>query len=150
MTDAPFELAIERYIDAPPDRVFRVWTERTAEWWAPKPWTTEIVAQDLRPGGRQAMIMRGLDGATSPMEGVFLEIIPNRSIVFTDAFTVGWVPKVPFMIGFFAFTPEGAGTRYLAGARHWDAEAYERHAAMGFEQGWSIVAEQLAALAEGS
>ena len=37
---APFELAIERHIDAPPQTVFKVWTERLEEWWAPKPWTT--------------------------------------------------------------------------------------------------------------
>ncbi len=43
MTHTPFELAIERYIDAPPATVFRVWTERLEEWWAPMPWTTRII-----------------------------------------------------------------------------------------------------------
>ena len=35
-----------------------------------------------------------------------------------------------------------------ASARHWTKEAYDQHKAMGFEQGWAAVAEQLAALAE--
>ena len=148
MTDAPFELAIERYIGAPPETVFKVWTERLEEWWAPKPWTTRIVEQDLRPGGRSAMIMTGPDGASSPMEGVVLEVVPNRRIVFTNAFTAGWIPQTPFMVGIFTLTPEGAGTPYRAASRHWDEATHKQHEAMGFTQGWSIVADQLAAIAE--
>lgn len=148
MTQAQYELAIERYIDSPPETVFKVWTQRLEEWWAPKPWTTQIIENDLRPGGRSAMIMSGPDGGTSPMEGVILEVIPNRSIVFTNAFTAGWIPQTPFMVGFFSFTPEGNGTRYRAGSRHWDEATQKQHEAMGFETGWTIVAGQLAALAE--
>ena len=148
MIKSDFELSIERYIDAPPVTVFKVWTERLEEWWAPKPWTTKIIEQDLRPGGRSAMIMSGPDGASSPMEGVILEVVPNKSIVFTNAFTAGWIPQTPFMVGFFSFAPEGAGTRYRAGSRHWDQAAHQQHEAMGFTAGWTIVANQLAALAE--
>lgn len=148
MTQAQFELAVERYIDAPPATVFKVWTERLEEWWAPKPWTTKIIEQDLRPGGRSAMIMSGSDGETPPMEGVFLEVVPNESIVFTNAFTAGWIPQTPFIVAFFKFAPEGRGTRYRAGARHWNEADQKQHEAMGFIQGWNIVAGQLAALAE--
>jgi len=148
MTEAMFELAVERYIDAPPAVVWQVWTERLAEWWAPKPWTTEIIANDLRPGGRSAMLMRGPDGATSPMEGVVLEVVPRERIVFTDAFRVGWIPQAPFMVGVFTMTPDGAGTRYRACARHWDEATRRQHEAMGFREGWGAVADQLAALAE--
>jgi uncharacterized protein YndB with AHSA1/START domain len=148
MTQAPFELAVERYIDAPPQTVFKVWTERLEAWWAPKPWTTTVIAQDLRPGGRSAMVMSGPDGQTSPMEGVFLEVAPNERIVFTNAFTAGWIPQTPFIVAFFTFAPEGPGTRYRAGARHWDEAAQKQHEAMGFVEGWTVVAGQLAALAE--
>ena len=79
---------------------------------------------------------------------MFLEVVPNRSIVFTNAFTAGWIPQTPFMVGFFTFTPEGRGTRYRAGSRHWDEAAHKRHEAMGFTEGWGIVAGQLADLAE--
>ena len=82
------------------------------------------------------------------MEGVFLEVVPNESIVFTNAFTAGWIPQTPFMVGFFTFAPEGQGTRYRAGARHWDDAAQKQHEAMGFIQGWTVVAGQLAAIAE--
>jgi uncharacterized protein YndB with AHSA1/START domain len=144
----PFELAVERYIAALPEVVYRVWTERLEEWWSPRPWKTKVIEQDLRPGGRSAMIMSGPEGDTSSMEGVILEVIPNRSIVFTDAFTAGWMAQKAFMVGFFSFAPEGSGTRYRAGSRHWDAASHKQHEEMGFAQGWGVVADQLLELAE--
>ena len=145
---AEHELSVTRLIDAPVDLVWRIATERLTEWWCPKPWTTEIVEQDWRPGGRSAMIMRGPDGEEHPMEGVFLEVTPGRRFVFTDAFKAGWIPQTAFMLGYFEFADEGGKTRYTAGARHWTAEARAQHEAMGFVEGWGKVAEQLAALAE--
>jgi uncharacterized protein YndB with AHSA1/START domain len=148
MTEAKFELAVERYIDAPLEIVFKAWVERFEEWWAPKPWTTQILKQDLRSGGASALTMSGPDGSSSTMEGVFLEVTPNERIVFTNAFTAGWIPQTPFLVGIFTFSPEGGGTQYRAAARHWDEAAQKQHEAMGFIQGWGIVAGQLAAIAE--
>ena len=142
------ELSVTRLIDAPVDLVWRIATERLTEWWCPKPWTTEIVEQDWRPGGRSAMVMRGPEGEEHPMEGVFLEVTPGKRFVFTDAFKVGWIPQTAFMVGWFEFADEGGKTRYTAGARHWSEEALKQHEAMGFVEGWGKVAEQLAALAE--
>lgn len=143
------ELSITRFIGAPPETVYRVWTERTGEWWAPRPYTTPGVELDLRPGGVGRMDMRAPDGTDLPNQGVFLEVVPNRKLVFTDAFRAGWVPHAPFMVVVVTFEPEGDGTRYTATVRHWSEDARQRHAAMGFEQGWTTVAGQLAALAEG-
>ncbi len=148
MTDTPFELAIERQIDAPPEIVWKVMTERLPEWWCPKPWRAEVVEQDWRPGGRNAVTMYGPNGEESGGEGIFLEVVPNRRIIFTDAFKAGWIPQEPFMVGFFELTPDGDGTHYRAGARHWSEAAFNQHKDMGFEGGWSTVAAQLAALAE--
>lgn len=148
MIQATYELAIERQIDAPPEVVWKIWTERLEEWWCPKPWTTKLVEMDLRPGGRSAMVMAGPNGETMPMEGVILEAVPNRRVVFTDAFTAGWVPQGPFMVGFFELTPKDGGTHYRAGSRHWNEVDHKKHEAMGFIDGWTKVADQLAALAE--
>ena len=52
------------------------------------------------------------------------------------------------MVVVVTFAPEGTGTRDTARVRHWRAETLKRHEAMGFHQGWSIVAAQLAELAE--
>ena len=150
-----YELSITRFIDAPPEAVYRIWTQRTEEWFAPKPWTTRVIEQDLRPGGRSAIEMTGPNGESHPSEGVFLEIVPGERIVFSNAFTAGWKPKTLMtsecdfaMVGIVTFEREGSGTRYTARVRHWDAEAMEKHAAMGFVDGWTMVAGQLAEIAE--
>ncbi len=147
------ELSITRYIDAPPAKVWEIMWTRTPEWWAPKPWTTEIKGLELKAGGRMAFVMRGPNGEgeseESPMEGTILEAVPGERLVFTDAFAPGWIPQGPFMVGIFTLAAEGDGTRYTGAARHWTDEAYDQHKAMGFETGWAIVADQLAELAEG-
>src|SRR5690349_7622796 len=106
------ELSITRFIAAPPDVVWRVFTTRTGEWWAPRPYTTPGVEFDLRPGGIARTDMQAPDGTPHPNEGVFLEVVPNRRIVSTDAFRAGWVPAPAFMVAIFTFDPEGEGTRY--------------------------------------
>jgi len=149
MTDiADLDLSVTTYIDAPPEMVWQVMTQRQEEWWCPTPWRAEIVEQDWRPGGRAAMIMRGPNGEEMPNEGVFLDVVPGKHFISTDAFTVGWRPAGPFMVGIWAIEAEGEGTRYTASARHWSAEARDQHAAMGFEAGWGAVAQQLKALCE--
>jgi len=147
--NADMDLSVTRLIGSPVDRVWTIMTERLSEWWCPKPWTTEVVEMDWRAGGRSAMVMHGPDGEHHPQEGVFLEVVPGRRFVFTDAYAAGWVPRTPFMTGIFEIVEEGGKTRYTATARHWTAEAKAQHEAMGFEQGWGAVADQLVALAEG-
>ena len=44
------ELAVTRLINAQPAHVWHVMTERLAEWWCPRPWTTEIIRLDRRAG----------------------------------------------------------------------------------------------------
>lgn len=143
------DLSITRLIDAPVDRVWTILTERLTEWWCPKPWTTEVIEMDWRAGGRSAMVMHGPNGERHAQEGVFLEVVPGKRFVFTDAYAAGWVPQTPFMTGVFELADEGGKTRYTATARHWTTEAKAQHEAMGFAQGWGAVADQLAALAEG-
>jgi uncharacterized protein YndB with AHSA1/START domain len=142
------ELSITRLIDAPGDVVWRAWTEHGNEWFCPRPWRAEVEVQELRAGGRSKLTMYGPDGEVMPHEGVFLEVVPGRRIVSTDAFTAGWVPAGPFMLRIDEFADEGGKTRYTATARHWTAEAAEQHAAMGFEAGWGAAADQLAEVAE--
>lgn len=142
------ELVIERLIDAPVAAVWRAYTDHLGEWFCPAPWRAEVVAMDLRAGGRSAVTMYGPDREVMPNEGVYLEVVPERRIVFTDAFTHGWTPAGPFMVGTFEFEPEGERTHYRGTARHWTAEAKAQHEAMGFAEGWAKVAEQWEAVAK--
>ncbi len=153
MSDVTHELSVGRHICAPPAKVWQVMTQNISEWWCPKPWTTTIGKLDWRAGGAFHLIMRGPDGEADcqgeeSVGGVLLEFEPERRFVFTDAFSAGWEPQKPFMVGSFEIEADGDGTRYRASARHWTAEAMEEHRKMGFEQGWRAVADQLAALAE--
>src|SRR3546814_15958780 len=75
---AQHELSITRFIDAPPEAVYRVWTERTGEWWCPRPWTTPVVEWDLKAGGRAFTVMRSPEGEDMPPDGIFLEVVPNE------------------------------------------------------------------------
>ncbi|AQR74161.1 SRPBCC domain-containing protein [Sphingomonas sp. LM7] len=146
--DETRELWVEKRIDAPIDAVWKAWTDHLEEWWCPKPWTTELIQLDLRAGGRAAMIMRGPDGEENAIEGVILEVVPGRKIVWSDVFKAGWVPSDPFMAGTWEFTPQGDKTLYRGSARHWSEEAYQQHKLMGFEAGWGVAARQLEAVAK--
>jgi uncharacterized protein YndB with AHSA1/START domain len=144
----PLTLSISIWIDAPPARVWGMMTQHRASWWCPAPWRAEVVEEDWRAGGRDAMVFKGPDGEAMPQDGIFLEVTPGVRFVATDAFTAGWVPAGPFMVGIWEIAPEDGGTRYNASARHWTAEAHAQHRDMGFEAGWMAAAQQLKALCE--
>lgn len=144
------DLVLTRLIDAPADTLYRCWTDAALlpRWFVPAPWAVARAELDVRVGGRSLIVMRSPEGQEIPSEGVYLELIPGRRIVFTDAYSAGWVPSPkPFMTGTISFDPEGSQTRYTARVRHWRAEDKAAHEAMGFEAGWGICADQLAELA---
>jgi uncharacterized protein YndB with AHSA1/START domain len=145
------ELVLARIIDAPRENVYRCWTEPelVTQWFAPKPWTTPRAEMDVRTGGSSLVVMAGPDGNEFPNPGVFLEVLPGKKIVLTDAYTKAWEPsEKPFMTVVLTFEDEGEGrTRYVARVAHWSVADREAHEKMGFHEGWSIAADQLAALA---
>jgi uncharacterized protein YndB with AHSA1/START domain len=142
------ELMITRIIDAPPEKLFRAWTdpEIMKQWFTPRPWTTPVIETDVRPGGSSYVLMRGPNGEEFPNRGIYLDVVPNEKIVFTDAFTSAWVPsQKPFMVGIITFEDLGGGkTRYTGRALHWTAEDKKTHEEMGFHAGWGQCADQLA------
>lgn len=142
------ELAVARVIDAPPERVFKAWTTQLPRWWGPHGMTTPWWEMDLRPGGVFRTRMRAPDGTEYPTKGIFLEVVANERIVFTDAFEAGWEPS-PDMF-FTAITTlealPGDRTRYVARALHWTVANRDKHEKMGFHQGWDESLDRLAAL----
>jgi uncharacterized protein YndB with AHSA1/START domain len=143
------DLVLSRLIDAPSDKVYRAWTEPELlkRWFAPLPFTTPVVELDVRPGGASLVVMRGPDGTEFPNRGVYLEIVRNRRLVFTDAYVQAWEPSQnPFMTVILTFEDEGGKTRYTARVRHWTVADRETHERMGFHRGWGQCADQLAAL----
>lgn len=146
---AMHELVLTRLIDADPMDVYRCWTEPELmkQWFTPRPWTTPVIENDVRPGGTSYVLMRGPEGEEHPNRGVYLEVVPGRKLVTTDAFTEAWVPsEKPFMTAVLTFEPEDGKTRYTAIARHWSAEDKEAHEQMGFHDGWGKATDQMEAL----
>lgn len=145
------ELVLTRLIDAPREKVYRAWTEPELmkQWFAPKPWSTARVETDVRPGGASLVVMADPDGNEFPNPGVYLEVVPNEKLVFTDAYTKDWQPSAkPFMTVVLTFEDEGGKTRYTARARHWSAEDKANHEQMGFLEGWGLCATQLEEVAK--
>ena len=148
----PFELVLTRVIDAPADKLFQCWTTPALlpKWFCPPPWGVSHAEMDVRPGGSSLVVMRGPNGEQVDNRGVYLEVVPNQRLVFTDAFTEAWVPSTkPFMTGILTFENlDGGQTRYTAVVRHWSEEDLKMHEQMGFHEGWGIATDQLAALAK--
>ncbi len=149
---AEHELVLTRLLDAPRENVYRCWTEPALmkQWFAPKPYTTPVAEVDLRAGGRSLVVMKSPEGQEIPCPGQYLELVPGRKIVATDAYVGDWVPGSgkPFMTMVLTFEDEGGKTRYTARVRHWTEEDKKKHEEMGFHQGWGQCADQLEALAK--
>lgn len=149
--DSERDLVLTRLIDASPTAVYRCWTdpELMKKWFAPKPWSTPRVTLDLRPGGGNVVVMADEAGNEYPNPGQYLEVVPNKKLVFTDAYVGDWKPSgKPFFTCTLTFDEEGGKTRYTAVARHWTQEDKEAHEKMGFHEGWGLCAAQLEEVAK--
>ena len=154
--DSARDLVLDRVLNAPPHLVWRCWTEPAliCQWFCPKPWSVSEAVVDLRAGGRFFTRMNGPEGEVMPNEGSFLEVVPERKLVFTDMFGEDFAPVDVLASGaglhfaaIVTFDPEGKGTRYRAVARHRSADEAATHDKMGFYVGWGIAADQLEDLA---
>ena len=144
------ELVLTRLIAAPRRNLYRAWTEPELlkQWFTPPPYRTIRAELDLRPGGSSLVVMQGPDGTEFPNRGIYLEVVENERLVFTDAYISALEPsEKPFMTAIITFADEAGGTRYTARARHWSVADREAHEKMGFHEGWGIATDQLAALA---
>lgn len=143
------ELTLTRIIDATPDKLFRAWTEPDliVQWFTPPPYKTIAAEVDLRAGGSSLVVMQAPDGTEIPNRGVYLEVVKNERLVFTDAYISAWVPsEKPFMTGILTFEEYEGKTKYTARVMHWTVADREAHEKMGFHEGWGIATDQLEAL----
>ena len=141
------DLIITRILKSPRKALWRAWTEPylLKEWWCPKPWTTEVLAFDLRPGGAFHTLMKGPDGSESDNPGCFLDVKDQARLVFTSMLTAGWRPNNPWL-GFTAIITmedDAIGCRYTAKVMHPDKVSRDKHEQMGFFDGWNTVITQL-------
>lgn len=147
-----FDLVLERVIDVPRELVWEAWTkpEHLLKWFVPRPWSLAACEVDLRPGGAFRTVMRSPEGQEMAGESCYLEIVPQRRLVWTSAMVGGYRPSAD--PGPFVFTAAilledaDGGTRYTAIAMHQDEEHRGQHEAMGFYAGWGAALDQLVEL----
>ena len=150
--DPDLDLVLVRELNAPAELLYTCWTtpEHLVHWFVPKPHKVTACRLDVRPGGACSTTF-DVDGALMENNGVYLEVIPNRKLVFTDTYTEGWKPAPdPFMTAILLLADApGGGTTYTAIARHRSPETRESHEKMGFFDGWGTVVSQLEDYAKG-
>jgi uncharacterized protein YndB with AHSA1/START domain len=140
------DLKLERILDVPPHLVFKAWTtpEHVKRWFVPKPWTVTHCEIDLRLGGGFITTMQSPEGQEFPNSGCYLEIVPDQKLVFTDTLLPGFRPSPnPFFTAMLLLEPHGTGCKYTAYAIHKDSEGRDKHAQMGFHEGWGTVVDQM-------
>ena len=146
------DLVLVREINAPREILYKCWTtpEHLVHWFVPKPHKVTACSLDVRPGGKCNTTFE-VEGTLMENNGVYLEVVPNEKLVFTDTYTEGWKPNPePFMTAILTFEDIGNGrTRYTAVARHRSKETAETHKQMGFYDGWGTVVTQLVEYAQG-
>lgn len=150
--DPATDLSFTRTLAAPRQVIWDCWTNprHIPHFFIPAPHRVTQVEIDLRVGGRFNTTFE-VDGTEMDNKGVYLEVIPEEKLVFTDAYTEGWKPAPePFMTAILLLSdaPEG-GTTYTAIARHRSPETRKTHEEMGFHEGWGTVATQLETYAQG-
>lgn len=148
--DPDTDLVLTRDINAPRHLLWACWTTpaHLMQWFVPKPHMVTACHLDLRVGGAFNTTF-DVDGAVIENRGVYLEVIPEVKLVFTDTYTEGWKPAAePFMTAIITFEDlENGQTRYQALVRHRSKDAAGTHREMGFFEGWGTAAEQLEACA---
>lgn len=151
---------IRRFVRAPRDLVWRVWTEREhlAQWFGPKGCTIPVCELDLRPGGTFHYCMRFAGGAEMWGKWVFREVVAPERLVMVTSFSdpAGATCRAPFdgwpleMLGVVTFEEHagiGKGTVVAVQSSALRATAAEQktfddgHASM--QQGWTGTFEQL-------
>ena len=157
LPDPKLDLNFERVVELPPALIWAAWTEpeHLKHWFTPTPWKTVECEIDLRPGGIFRTVMRSPEGKDFPNIGCYLEIIPNKKLVWTSILHPGFRPAPSavsgcdlFFTAFILLEPQGKGTRYTAVCMHSSEADSKRHNEMGFQDGWGKALDQLVALAK--
>lgn len=150
--DPTRDLAFERFVDLPAEKIWAAWTqpELLMPWFCPRPWTTVACEIDLRPGGIFKTVMRSPEGQLFPNLGCYLEVVPDRRLVWTNSLEPGFRPTPAetvqdffYFTGIVALSPRDSGTVYRACVLHGTPEDCQKHAAMGFHEGWGKALDQL-------
>ena len=82
------ESVLTRVFDAPAHLVYKAFTdpELLKRWFGPHGYSLTVCEVDLRVGGEWRYVLKGADGTTMGMGGVYQEIVPGQRTVHTESF----------------------------------------------------------------
>jgi uncharacterized protein YndB with AHSA1/START domain len=132
-------LTLTRRFEAPPQKVWRAWTDPEAmkQWWRPdETFSTLLTEADVRVGGRFRVVMKDAKGEEFDASGVYREVIENRKLVFTWAWKQ--TPERESLVTV-TLRPAGGGTELeLRHEQFFDTQDRDSH-----ELGWRGALVQL-------
>lgn len=142
------ELVITRIFDAPPDIVFKAWTDpkQMQQWWGPHCFTNPVCELDVRPGGAWRIIMRGPDGVEYECGGVYSEVVKPERLVFSNNAYDHEGKSLLEGVTSVTFAAQGAKTKLTLETRMAGKVSYAAQMLAGMEAGWNQSLDRLANL----
>jgi uncharacterized protein YndB with AHSA1/START domain len=138
------EVIIEREFDVPARFLFEAWSkpEHLRKWFGPVGWPVTLCEMDFRTGGRFRIAMTGSSGVqNTPFGGTYLEIVPNRKIVYDNAFEE---PGAEKMVVTVTFDEKGGKTKLTMRTLFASPAMRNEHVGGGFAEGVGSGFDQLA------
>ncbi|MBL8517505.1 MAG: SRPBCC domain-containing protein [Betaproteobacteria bacterium] len=147
---SPTEIVIARWLDAPRDLVFEVWTDpkHIREWWGPEGFSNTRCEADFRVGGEFHTHLLGPDGVTYPCKGIYREIVVPERVVYEGVpddghpCGSGIPPRATVTV---TFEEVDGQTLLTLHTRLASADAAEAAVQGGFGVGWTTSFERIAA-----
>ena len=140
------EVVITRVFDVPARLLFEAYStpEHLMQWFGPPGWPLTLCEMDFRVGGRFRFAMTGPDGKQgTPFGGEYLEIVPNRKIVYTGAFETPGAETMTVTITFDEDEQRGQTTLTIH-TLFASVAMKNEHLGMGYAQGIASGLDQLA------
>jgi uncharacterized protein YndB with AHSA1/START domain len=138
------ELVVTRDFDVPARFLFEAYSrpEHLRRWFGPKGYPLTLCEVDFRVGGRFRFAMTGPDGKqNTPFGGEYLEIVPDRKIVFDNSFEE---PNPRKMIMTVTFEEAGGKTRLVMHTLFESRAMRDEYVGVGMEEGINSGFDQLA------
>lgn len=144
-----FTLTVHAEFAAPPDRVWRAWTEpRLFErWWGPPGYPATVTEHELHPGGTVRYFMTGPDGEQFHGYWTVVNVDPPNGFEIKDGFANADgtpnkdLPEATMVVAITA--AEDGTTRLRSVTTYASREALEKVLAMGMEEGLRAATGQL-------
>jgi len=141
------EVTITRTFDAPARLLFEAYSkpEHIKRWFGPKGWPVTMCEMDFCVGGKFRFAMTGPSGKqNTPFGGEYLDIVPNRKIVYDNGFESEGAGRMVVTVTFDEL--EGGKTKLTIHTVFESIAMRNSHVSLGFEQGTNSGLDQLAEL----